>query len=82
MVLIRTTYENAVNKELWKVHRMVETVKKDPEVIGMHIQLVEDVIKLSEENTKLAEENTKMAEENSKNPERIGRLNVFRVLYL
>ncbi len=54
---------------------MVETVKKDPEVIGMHIQLVEDVIKLSEENTKLAEEN-------SKNPERIGRLNVFRVLYL
>ena len=27
-----TTYENAVNEELRRLHRMVETVKKDPEV--------------------------------------------------
>lgn len=61
-----TIYENAVNEELREIHRMVETVKRDPEVGGMRIQLVEDVIRLSEEKTKLEEENSKMAEENSK----------------
>lgn len=61
-----TTYENAVNEELREVHRMVETVKRDPEVGGMRIQLVEDVIKLSEENAKILEENAKISEENVK----------------
>ncbi len=75
-----TTYENAVNEELREVHRMVETVKRDPEVGGMRIQLVEDVMKLSEEvarlkdekakltneKAKISEENAKMSEENAK----------------
>lgn len=61
-----STCENAVNEELRKIHRMVETVKKDPEVGGMRIQLVEDVLKLSEEKTRLSEENAKMSEENAK----------------
>ena len=69
-----TTYENAVNKELREVHRMVETVKRDPEVVGMYIQLVEDVIKLSEENVKLTEENAKMTEENAKMAEELIKL--------
>ena len=32
-----TTYENAVNKELLEIHRMVEAVKKDSDVAGMRI---------------------------------------------
>ena len=58
-----TTYENAVNEELREIHRMVETVKKDSEVGGMRIQIIDEVIKLSEENAKLVEENKKLREE-------------------
>lgn len=61
-----TTYENAVNEELREVHRMVETVKRDPEVIGMRIQLVEDVMKLSEKVEKLTDENAKIVREIAK----------------
>ncbi len=43
-----TTYENAVNEEPREIHRMVETVKGDPEGDEMRIQLVDDVRKLSE----------------------------------
>lgn len=61
-----TTYENAVNEELREVHRMVETVKRDPEVGGMRIQLVEDVIKLSEEVAKLTDEKAEIVKEIAK----------------
>ena len=69
-----TTYKNAVNEELREMHRMVETVKKDPEVIGMRIQLVEDVIMLREEKAKLTEENARMTEENAKMTEENARM--------
>ncbi len=61
-----TVYENAVSEELREIHRMVEIVKKDPEVAGMRIQLVDDVVKLSEEKAKLSEEKAKLTEENVK----------------
>lgn len=32
-----TTYENAVNRELRRLHEMVETVKRDPEVTGRYM---------------------------------------------
>lgn len=32
-----TTYENAVNKDLHEIHRMVEAVKNDPEVIARNM---------------------------------------------
>lgn len=69
-----TTFENAVNEELREIHRMVETVKKDPEVGGMRIQILDEVIKLSEENAKLTEEKAKMAEENAKVTEENAKL--------
>ena len=61
-----TTYENAVNEELREVHRMVETVKRDQEVGGMRIQLVEDVVKLSEEVARLSDEKAKIADQIAK----------------
>ncbi len=64
-----TTYENAVNKELREIHRMVETVKEDPEVTEMHIQMVEDIIKMEREITKQAEEITELTEEITKQVE-------------
>ena len=69
-----TTYENAVNKELREIHRMVETVKEDPEVAEMHIQMVEDIIKMAQEITELTEENAKQAEENAKLKEELARV--------
>lgn len=69
-----TTYENAVNEELREIHRMVVNVKRDPEVGGMRIQLVEGVFKLSEENAKLLEEIGKIGEENAKMSEEIKKL--------
>lgn len=69
-----STRENAVNEELREIHRMVETVKKDPEVAGMRIQLVDDVLRLSEEKARLSEENAKMSEENAKISEEKTRL--------
>lgn len=57
-----SVYENAVNDELREIHRMVETVKKDPEVTGMRIQIVEDVIRLTEENARISEESAKKTE--------------------
>ena len=69
-----STRENAVNEELREIHRMVETVKKDPEVAGMRIQLVDDVLRLSEEKARLSEENAKMSEENAKISEEKARL--------
>lgn len=42
-----TTYENAVNEELREIHKMVETVKKDPEVGGMRNLILDELIMLS-----------------------------------
>lgn len=50
-----TTYENAVNGDLLEIHRMVETVKRDPEVSRMRIKIVEDNIKLRQEVTRQAD---------------------------
>lgn len=69
-----TTYENAVNKELREIHRMVETVKEDPEVAGMHIQMVEEILKMERENEKLAEENAELAAEITKQADEITKL--------
>lgn len=69
-----TIYENAVNEDLREIHRMVEIVKRDPEVGGMHIQMVEDILMLSEEKTKLTEENAKLAEKNSRMAEENSRM--------
>lgn len=66
-----TRYENAVSEELREIHRMVETVRKDPEVGGMRIQIVEDNIRMAEEISKLIEENTKQSEEITKQSEEI-----------
>ena len=66
-----TTYENAVNKELREIHRMVETVKEDPEVAGMRIQIVEENIRMAEEIAKQAEENAELTEEITKKEEEI-----------
>lgn len=69
-----TTYENAVNEELREIHRMVETVKRDPEVGGMRIQILEEINELRQEVTKQAEENKKQMEENKKQAEEITKL--------
>ena len=69
-----TTYENAVNEELREIHRMVDTIKKDSEVGGMRIQIVDELIKLSEEVTKLTDENAQQAEEITKQAEEITKL--------
>ena len=68
-----TTYENAVNEELREIHRMVETVKKDPEVGGMRIQILEENYELKRENVKLVETNTKQADEIKKLREELNR---------
>ena len=69
-----TTYENAVNEELREIHRMVEKVKKDPEVTGMRIQIVDDVIRLREENARIVEEKDKILEESTKKTKQIKEL--------
>ena len=61
-----TSYGNAVNEDLREIHRMVETVKRDPEVGGMTIKIVEDVIRLSEEVEKLTEEKARAEEEKAR----------------
>ena len=85
----KSVYGNAVNEELREIHRMVETVKRDARVVGMRIQMVEDIIrqakkitvqaeeiaKLGEENIKLGKENTKLAEEIKKLQEELVRKN-------
>lgn len=71
-----STCENAVNEELREIHRMVETVKKDPEVGGMRIQILDEVIKLSEENAKLTKEKEKMAEEIKKLMDELNQKNI------
>lgn len=50
-----TAYGNAVNEDLREIHKMVETVKRDPEVGGMRIQIVDELIKAREENAELTE---------------------------
>lgn len=57
-----TTYENAVNEDLRKIHRMVDTVKKDPEVGKMRLKILDELDKLTQENIKQAEELTKKDE--------------------
>lgn len=68
-----TVYENAVNEELREIHRMVETVKKDPEVAGMRIQIVDDVIRLTEENARILDERDRISEEKDKVSEESAR---------
>lgn len=69
-----TTYENAVNEELREIHRMVETVKKDPEVGGMRIQILEENYELKRENVKQAETITRQADEIIKQSDEIAKL--------
>ncbi|MDE6531263.1 MAG: hypothetical protein K2K96_10930 [Lachnospiraceae bacterium] len=70
-----TTYENAVNEELRKIHRMVETVKRDPEVGRMRIQILEENYELKQEVTRQAEENKRQAEEIKRLREELNRRN-------
>ena len=69
-----TTYENAVNEELREIHRMVETVKKDPEVKNMRILMLDEIIEKDRELAKQAEESAKKDEELTKQAEEIARL--------
>ena len=83
-----TTYENAVNEELLEIHKMVEAVKKDSEVGGMRIQILDENIKmaqeikkqateiekLADEKIKLADEKIKLADEKTKQAEEIIKL--------
>ena len=52
---------------------MVETLKKDPEVGGMRIQILEENYELKRENVKLVETNTKQADEIKKLREELNR---------
>lgn len=69
-----TTYENAVNEDLREIHRMVETVKKDPEVGGMRIQIIEELYELKQENIKLTEDARQAEEKNTRQAEEIAKL--------
>lgn len=69
-----SVYGNAVNEDLREIHRMVETVKRDSRVIGMRIQMAEDIRKQAREITRQAEEITKLGEENVKQEEKITKL--------
>lgn len=76
-----TTYENAVNEELLEIHKMVEAVKKDSEVGGMRIQILDENIKMAQEIKKqateiekLADEKIKLADEKTKQAEEIIKL--------
>lgn len=69
-----TTYGNAVNGELREIHRMVERVRRDPKVVGMRIQMVEDIIRQAEKITELEDKTAKQAEENAKQAEEIRKL--------
>ena len=83
-----TNYENAVNEELLEIHKMVEAVKKDSEVGGMRIQILDENIKmaqeikkqateiekLADEKIKLADEKIKLADEKTKQAEEIIKL--------
>ncbi len=68
-----TTYENAVNEELREIHRMVETVKKDPEVGGMRIQILEENYELKREVTRQADKITEQADEITKQSDEIAK---------
>ncbi|MCM1325091.1 MAG: hypothetical protein NC094_13300 [Bacteroidales bacterium] len=68
-----TTYENAVNRELQEIHRMVETVKKDPGVVGMHIKMADEIMRMSQKITRQEEEITRQAEENARQAEENAR---------
>ncbi len=68
-----TTYENAVNEELREIHRMVETVKKDPEVGGMRIQILEENYELKREVTRQADKITEQADEITKQTNEIAK---------
>ena len=69
-----TTYENAVNEELRKIHRMVETVKRDPEVGRMRIQILEENYELKQEVTRQADKITAQADKITAQKEEIKRL--------
>ena len=58
-----TTYGNAVNEDLREIHRMVETVKRDQKVVGMHIHMVDDLIRQAEKITKQEKEISELEKE-------------------
>lgn len=66
-----TTYGNAVNEDLREIHRMVETVKRDQKVVGMHIQMVDDLIKQTEQITRQAEQITELEDKTARQAEEI-----------
>lgn len=76
-----TISKNAVNEDLLEIHRMVETVKRDSEVGGMRIQIIDENIKMAQkiekqtaEIEKQTAENARQAEENAKLTAEIMRL--------
>ena len=66
-----TISENAVNDELREIHRMVQTVKKDPEVGGMRIQIIDENIKMAQKIEKQTAEIGKQAAEIEKQTAKI-----------
>lgn len=70
-----TSLENAVNEELCEIHRMVETVRKDPEVSRMHVQILEENYELWQKNEQLTNDNRKKDEEIKKLREELNKRN-------
>lgn len=69
-----TIYKNAVNDELLEIHRIVETVKKDPEVGSMRIQIIEENMKMAQKIEKQTAEIKKQANEIKKQTAENARL--------
>ncbi len=69
-----TTYENAVNEDLRKIHGMVETVKKDQKVARVRMKMVEDIIRQNEKITELEDRNTELEDRNTKLEDRNTKL--------
>lgn len=77
--LENTTYENAANTDLHEIHRMVETVKNDPEVIARHmigyLKRQEEVNRVRREFDRIREELDEANEELNRTNEELNRTN-------
>ena len=76
--LENTTYENAVNENLHEIHRMVEAVKNDPEVIAKHmigyLKRQEEINRIRKEFDQIREESDRVREESDRIREEFDRI--------
>lgn len=75
--LENTTYENAVNEDLHEIHRMVETVKNDPEVIARnmigYLKRQEEINRTRKEVDQIRKELDRASEKLDRTNEELGR---------